>query len=190
LVNNATAGSISIANNLGGAGAQLQQLGAGTLTLTGTNTYTGVTTIAAGTLALTGTGGIAASSQVNLTNAGATFNIAGTTAGASIVSLNGVSGSNVQQPRSLGHERRLLDQVAGWNQHQRPVVPEQQHPDPDRGTRYLRGLHHRQGRTYADIRNGNANRRHRLQRDHDQRRHPCRQHLARIVQRGHGKSRR
>jgi autotransporter-associated beta strand protein len=96
LVNNATAGSISIANNLGGAGAQLQQLGAGTLTLSGTNTYTGVTTIAAGTLALTGTGSIAASSQVNLTNTGATFNISGTTAGASIVSLNGVSGSNVK----------------------------------------------------------------------------------------------
>ena len=71
LVNNASAGSISIANNLGGNGAQLQQLGAGTLTLSGTNTYTGVTTIAAGTLALTGTGSIAASSQVNLTNAGA-----------------------------------------------------------------------------------------------------------------------
>jgi autotransporter-associated beta strand protein len=95
LVNNAGAGSISIANNLGGAGAQLQQLGASTLTLSGSNTYTGVTTISAGTLALTGTGGIAASSQVNLTNAGATFDIGGTTAGASITSLKGVSGSNI-----------------------------------------------------------------------------------------------
>ena len=95
LVNNASAGSISIANNLGGNGAQLQQLGAGTLTLSGTNTYTGVTTIAAGTLALTGTGSIAASSQVNLTNAGAIFDISGTTVGASITSLKGVSGSNV-----------------------------------------------------------------------------------------------
>jgi autotransporter-associated beta strand protein len=95
LVNNATAGSISIANNLGGAGAQLQQLGAGTLTLSGTNTYTGVTTISAGTLVLTGTGSIAASSQINLTNAAATFDISGTTTGASIISLAGVSGSNV-----------------------------------------------------------------------------------------------
>jgi autotransporter-associated beta strand protein len=96
LVNNAGAGSVSISNALGGAGAQLQQLGAGTLTLSGTNTYTGVTTIAAGTLALTGTGSIAASSQVNLTNAAATFDISGTSAGASIMSLAGVSGSNVK----------------------------------------------------------------------------------------------
>jgi autotransporter-associated beta strand protein len=96
LVNNANAGqAISIGNNLGGAGAQLQQLGAGTLTLTGTNTYSGATTIAAGTLALTGTGSIASSNLVNLTNAGAIFDISGTTAGASITVLNGVSGSNV-----------------------------------------------------------------------------------------------
>jgi autotransporter-associated beta strand protein len=95
LVNNATGGSISIANDLGGAGATVQQLGGGTLTLSGTNTYTGVTTIAAGTLALTGTGSIAASSQVTLTNPGATFDISGTTAGASIMSLGGLATSNV-----------------------------------------------------------------------------------------------
>ena len=95
LVNNATAGSISIVNNLGGAGAQLQQLGTSTLILSGTNTYTGATTVATGTLALTATGSIAASSGINLTNAGTAFDISGTTAGASIVSLKGVSGSNV-----------------------------------------------------------------------------------------------
>jgi autotransporter-associated beta strand protein len=96
LVNNASAGqAISIANNLGGVGAQLQQLGTSTLTLTGTNTYTGTTTIDAGTLALTGTGSIAVSNEVLLSNTGATFDISGTTAGASIVTLNGISGSNV-----------------------------------------------------------------------------------------------
>jgi autotransporter-associated beta strand protein len=73
----------------------LDKSGGGTMTLTGTNIYTGVTTIGAGTLALTGTGSIAASTQLNLVNSGVTFDISGTTAGASIVSLKGVSGSNV-----------------------------------------------------------------------------------------------
>ncbi|MBC7580511.1 MAG: autotransporter domain-containing protein [Tardiphaga sp.] len=53
LVNNASAGqSISVSNDLGGAGVQVQQLGASTLTLSGTNTYTGGTTISAGTLSV------------------------------------------------------------------------------------------------------------------------------------------
>jgi len=96
LVNNASAGqTISISNNLGGAAAQVQQLGTSTLILSGTNTYTGTTTIDAGTLALTGTGSIAASNEIFLSNTGATFDISGTTAGASIVTLNGISGSNV-----------------------------------------------------------------------------------------------
>ncbi|MEO6840567.1 MAG: autotransporter domain-containing protein [Bradyrhizobium sp.] len=97
VTNNASAGqTISITNNLGGAGAQLQQLGASTLILGGTNSYTGATTIGAGTVALTGTGSIAASSEVNLSNTGTAFDISGTTAGASIVSLSGISGSNVK----------------------------------------------------------------------------------------------
>ncbi|WP_163156010.1 autotransporter-associated beta strand repeat-containing protein [Bradyrhizobium uaiense] len=56
------------------------------LTLTGTNTYSGGTTINAGTLALSGAGAIAASSAVNLAT-GATFDISQTSAGASITAL-------------------------------------------------------------------------------------------------------
>ncbi|MGS0897618.1 autotransporter outer membrane beta-barrel domain-containing protein, partial [Burkholderia stagnalis] len=70
---------------IGGAGGIVKQ-GASTLTLTGTHTYTGDTAIAGGTLALTGTGSIATSSGV--TNNG-TFDISGTTSGASIKNLSG-----------------------------------------------------------------------------------------------------
>ena len=62
-------------------------LQSGVLGLTGTNTYTGTTTIAAGTyLFLNGTGSIANSSNVILHGL---FDISGTSAGASVVSVDG-----------------------------------------------------------------------------------------------------
>ena len=73
----------------------LTKSGTGTLTLTGTNTYTGSTTISAGTLALSGSGSIASSSQVNVSNAAGTFDISGTSSGATITTLNGVANSHV-----------------------------------------------------------------------------------------------
>jgi autotransporter-associated beta strand protein len=96
-LNSSTTFSGQINDGVGATGATgaLSKVGTGSLTLTNTSGYTGATTIADGTLALTGIGSIAASSQLNLTNAGAIFDISGTTAGASIVSLKGVAGSNV-----------------------------------------------------------------------------------------------
>ena len=87
----------------------LTKLGTGTLTLTGANTYTGATTIDAGTLILTGTGSIAASSGVGLMTAAATFDISGTTAGASITTLTGAANSNV----NLGSQTLTITAGAG-----------------------------------------------------------------------------
>jgi autotransporter-associated beta strand protein len=79
IINNASAGQqISIANNIGEsvAGVQLQQLGAGSLFLSGTNTYTGATTVSGGTLSISGSGSITS----NVTNS-ASFSNGGTVTG-------------------------------------------------------------------------------------------------------------
>ena len=63
--NNATVSGV-----ISGAGATLEKNGAGSLSLTAINTYTGPTNINAGTLAIGGGGSIATSSGVKLTAAG------------------------------------------------------------------------------------------------------------------------
>ena len=73
----------------------LTKAGTGTFTLSGTNTYTGATTVNGGTLALANLGSIAQSSQINLANSGAIFDISQTITGASITTLAGSSGSQV-----------------------------------------------------------------------------------------------
>lgn len=67
----------------------------GVLQLTGTNTYYGPTFLNGGTMQLIGSGGIANSIQVNITNATATLDIAGTTSGASIAGLAGLGTVNL-----------------------------------------------------------------------------------------------
>jgi autotransporter-associated beta strand protein len=89
----------TIADETPGTHGALNVTGTGGLiVLTGANTYTGATTVAPGaTLALSGTGSVATSSGVT-TNG--TFDIAATTAGASIVSLAG-SGNVALGSRTL-----------------------------------------------------------------------------------------
>ena len=89
------AGTIADGGSGGGTGSSLIKQGSGTLTLSGSNTYTGSTTINAGTLALSGDGSIASSSGVNLAASGATFDISGSTGFVTILGLSGVSGSTV-----------------------------------------------------------------------------------------------
>jgi autotransporter-associated beta strand protein len=62
---------------------ELEKTGTASLTLSGTNTYTGSTTITGGTLALTGSGSIAESAIINV-HSGSKFNVTGVTSSATI----------------------------------------------------------------------------------------------------------
>jgi autotransporter-associated beta strand protein len=90
IINNAylifnSSSNLSYSGVISGTG-QVANNGTGVVTLTGINTYTGVTNINAGSLALSGSGSMETSSKVVATG---TFDISGTTNGASIKSLDG-----------------------------------------------------------------------------------------------------
>ncbi|NGX32907.1 MAG: hypothetical protein K1060chlam4_00963, partial [Candidatus Anoxychlamydiales bacterium] len=80
----------------GGALSSIIKAGSSKLTLSGTNTYTGSTTINAGILELsTGTGSISSSSAVAISTSGASLDIASSAGSKTIKTLSGVSGTNI-----------------------------------------------------------------------------------------------
>ena len=82
------AGYKVIINNVLIGADGLTKAGAGTLTLTGSNTYTGQTDIKGGKLSLAGNGSIAGSNSVVIDGVG-TLDVSGTTNGASVKELGG-----------------------------------------------------------------------------------------------------
>jgi autotransporter-associated beta strand protein len=90
---NAIAGS-SFGGTISGTGG-LIKTGVNQVTFLTAQSYTGVTTIDRGTLALFNAGAIASSSSVILAASAAVFDISGTTSGATINNLAGVSGATV-----------------------------------------------------------------------------------------------
>ena len=98
-----TGANLTVSGVISGSG-NLGKTGTGKLTLTGVNTYTGGTGISAGTLALSGSGSLAASSGIA---ADGTFDISGTTAGATIASLTGAG------TVSLGSQTLTLSNASG-----------------------------------------------------------------------------
>jgi fibronectin-binding autotransporter adhesin len=98
--------AVTYSGAFSGVGA-LTDTGAGPLTLSAVNLYTGATLIDAGaTLALSGAGSIAASSGVADNG---TFDVSGTTSGASVQSLSGGVGGLVV----LGNKTLTLSNAAG-----------------------------------------------------------------------------
>lgn len=84
----------AIGNGTGASGGvvTLTKSGAGTATLSGANSYSGLTTVSAGTLALSGGSAISDSGTVNLTVSGATLSVG---ASETIGSLIGIAGTSV-----------------------------------------------------------------------------------------------
>lgn len=85
IINLDNTGGVTISSIISGSGMKLTKAGAGAgvLTLSGVNTYSGDTTISTGKLALSGSGSISNSPNI-IVAGGATFDVSATTAGTSL----------------------------------------------------------------------------------------------------------
>jgi len=77
----------SVSGILGGTGSTLTKSTAGSVILTGANTYTGATQVAGGTLTLSGTGSINSSSGITINGSGALFEQIGSVASTPAITL-------------------------------------------------------------------------------------------------------
>jgi autotransporter-associated beta strand protein len=88
--------------DINSTGGGLAKLGSGTLTLSGTNTFTGPTLINAGTLALTGNASLAASSPI-FVNSNATFDVSGLSNALTLVAGQELSNAPMSTARLAGN---------------------------------------------------------------------------------------
>jgi len=102
VVNNGTlsfnrTNAVTVANNIGGTGVVVQNGAGGVTTLSGTNSYTGTTTVSAGTLLFNTTGSLYGGNAGNWTDTNIVVNSGGVLA----VTLGGANGFSATQAQAI-----------------------------------------------------------------------------------------